>query len=491
MEKFKDTLLEKARIYEENNMSCIDKKDKPSFHVSAPIGWINDPNGFSEYKGEYHLFYQYYPYKNIWGPMHWGHCKTHDFIKWEHMPVALAPDKEYDKQGCFSGSAIEYKGKHILMYTGVIDKETEDGEHYLRQTQCIAIGDGKNYKKLECNPVISSNLIPEGSSLEDFRDPKIWADNDRFYAVVGSRNEDKSGQILMYTSKNLREWEYVTTLDRSSNKIGKMWECPDFFNIDGHDILMISPQDMKADGLEFHNGHGTVYILGRYDKDKRIFTREKYSAVDYGLDFYAPQTMQSKDGRRIMIGWMHSWSTRIVPEDFKWCGMMTIPRELKVLNNMLIQNPVREIENYYKNEKVYKNAVIQQETSFDGIEGRQIDMTVEILEGSYHEFEINIAQNEEYQTSIRYNSLKNILTFDRTNSGTFSDVIHTRSINVQKKNKKIKLRFILDKYSVEIFVNDGEKVMTSTIYTAQSAKQISFKADKSAVVNIIKHDIIL
>lgn len=113
--------LEKARKYEREKLAEPEKY--PVFHITAPVGWINDPNGFSLYQGEYHLFYQYHPYDNHWGPMHWGHCKTVDFVRWDRLPCALAPDMDYDGQGCFSGSAIEYEGKHILMYTGV--KETE------------------------------------------------------------------------------------------------------------------------------------------------------------------------------------------------------------------------------------------------------------------------------------------------------------------------------------------------------------------------------
>ena len=104
-------ILDKARVFEEEAANNISEKERPSFHLSAPVGWINDPNGFSNFNGEYHLFYQYHPYDIKWGPMHWGHSKTKDFIKWEQLPVALAPDEEYDKGGCFSGSAIEVRWK--------------------------------------------------------------------------------------------------------------------------------------------------------------------------------------------------------------------------------------------------------------------------------------------------------------------------------------------------------------------------------------------
>ena len=100
--------LEKARLYEIEEAKNIPQEEKPAFHVSAPVGWINDPNGFSVFKGKVHLFYQYHPYSRDWGPMHWGHSVTEDMIRWEQLPAALAPDQEYDREGCFSGSAGQH-----------------------------------------------------------------------------------------------------------------------------------------------------------------------------------------------------------------------------------------------------------------------------------------------------------------------------------------------------------------------------------------------
>lgn len=484
-------ILNKARVFEKEAVNNISDEERPSFHLSAPIGWINDPNGFSMFKGEYHLFYQYHPYDIKWGPMHWGHSKTKDFIKWEQLPTALAPDEEYDIGGCFSGSAIESDGKHVLMYTGVIDKIQEDGSRLIRQTQCIAIGDGIDYEKLDCNPVIDSFLLPEGSNLEDFRDPKIWKEGEDFYVVVGSRHADGSGQILLYKSKDLKNWSFVSVLDRSENKVGRMWECPDFFNIDGHDIMIISPQEVKAEKLRFHNGHNAAYLIGKYDKENYKFVRESYEPIDFGLDFYAPQTLETEDGRRIMIGWMQSWENNIVPSSFKWCGMMTIPRELTMKDGHLIQNPIREIENYYKNTVKYENQLIHNEVNLDGISGREIDMTVEISGTDYEDFTISVAKNNEYETLINFDPKKNLISFDRSYSSKLGDSLHKREMKVSNQNGKIKLRLIIDKYSVEIFVNDGEQVMTSTFYTELEATDISFYTKGNAIINIEKHDIVL
>ena len=110
--------LEEANSYIEKNK--VPKEQRPDFHITAQVGWINDPNGFSEYRNQYHLFYQHHPYSDAWGPMHWGHCTSRDFVKWEELPEALAPDESYDENGCFSGSALETDEGHALVYTGVI-----------------------------------------------------------------------------------------------------------------------------------------------------------------------------------------------------------------------------------------------------------------------------------------------------------------------------------------------------------------------------------
>lgn len=482
-------ILEKVRKYEKEFINCISKEEKPSFHLCAPIGWINDPNGFSTFNNEYHLFYQYHPYDVVWGPMYWGHSKTNDFIKWEQLPIALAPEASYDMGGCFSGSALEYDGKHVIMYTGVLDNKDENGERVVRQTQCIAIGDGENYEKLECNPVITHEMLPEGSSLEDFRDPKIWREGEEFYCVVASRSNDGSGQILMYKSNNLKEWEFVTIVDNSKNKVGRMWECPDLFSLNGKGVLIISPQEVKATKDGFHNGSNTAYLIEKYDNEKKSFERESCNVIDFGLDFYAPQTLESIDGRRIMIGWMHSWENRIVPGNFKWCGMMTMPRELTIRDGCLIQNPIREIENYYKNTVEYNNLIIKDEVSLDGIFGRELDITIDIDGSQAEEFKIKLAKNNEYETIISFNSKKNIIEFDRTYSGIYGDILHKREMKVSDKKGKVKMRLIIDKYSVEIFANDGEQVMTSTFYTPLEATDITFASEGNSIINIKKHDI--
>lgn len=488
--------LQKARDFEQQYVPRVPAEDRPAFHVTGGIGWINDPNGFSRYRGEYHLFFQYHPYSTLWGPMHWGHVKTRDFIRWERLPVALAPDTEADPHGCFSGSAVELPdGRQLLMYTGVNRVRQEDGALLEYQSQCVAIGDGTDYEKLPENPVISGKDVPEGGSGLDFRDPKIWQEDGTYYAVMGNRWDDGSGAILLYRSKDAIHWEFVSVLDASKNEYGRMWECPDFFALDGRQVLLVSPQEMRPIGLEFHAGYGTVCLLGSYDRETCQFTREQVQAIDYGIDFYAPQTLETYDGRRVMIAWMQNWTTSTSQPRGVYCfGEMTLPRELNVRNGRLIQNPVRELEHYRSNPVTCQNVTVQEEeVSIPGIRGRFLDLTVTIRPGAggYRRFAIKLAMDEERFTTVRYRPGTGTVRVDRSHCGFPHDIVHVREFYVRPRNGELKIRAVLDRYSAEFFFNDGEQAATFILYTDVEADAISFAAEGAVELDVEKYDLVI
>jgi len=480
-------LLKKAQIYQEEKADGVPELQRPGFHASSPIGWINDPNGWSVYKGEYHLFFQYHPYNTHNGLMHWGHMVTRDFITWSRMPVALAPDMEYDNKGCFSGSAIDYKGEHILMYTGVYEKETE-GIEETYQVQCIAVGDGEKYIKSEYNPVITADMLPEGFNIHDFRNPKIWKKHDAFYAIIGSKGKDNDGQVVLFKSKNLKEWEYVSSLDQSEQRYGKMWECPDLFTLDGQDVLLTSPQFMEAEDLEFHNGNGTMCIIGKVDNRNKLI-RSNLQAIDYGLDFYAPQTLEAADGRRIMIAWLQSWDNYITPEEFEWSGVMSIPRVLTLRGNRLYQYPVREIEAFRSNQFLKTLTVIAGESYIELVKGRQIDLILKLKKVECSYFEIKLACGERKYTQITYEPVKEMITFDRSHSGLHKDVQCIRKMKVDPFGKEIEIRILMDKYTIEMFIDGGKYAMSSLIYTDLAFDKIDFDTDGQVGLVIEKYDI--
>ena len=484
-----------ARAYEKEEAGKIPASSRPLFHLTPWIGWMNDPNGFSYYHGQYHLFYQYYPYDTQWNSMHWGHAVSHDLLHWTYLPAALAPDQPYDSFGCFSGSAIGLSdGRQLLLYTGVRKEGGDKEKEY--QTQCVAVGDGLNYKKYELNPVLTEADLPEGLSPYDFRDPKIWRTQDgRFRCVVGARRIDKRGVLLLYESPDGFAWHFESVLAENDGRFGLMWECPDFFPLEGRHVLFVSPQDMLPEGFEYHNGNGTVCQIGTFDETEKRFIPEHHQAVDYGIDFYAPQTILTPDGRRVMIGWMQNWDTCKVTgyEERPWFGQMSLPRELSIQNGRLYQQPIRELALYRGGKVEHRDVHLDGETRLEGIRGRSVEMNIHIrpedAENPYLKFTMRFAQNEKYYSILSFRPYESLLKIDRKFSGSRRAYIHQRRCQVANRNGEIDLYVILDRFSIEVFINDGEQVMTATILTDPTARGISFEADGKAVMDITKYSL--
>lgn len=490
--------LRDARRYEEGIETYIRPEDRPGFHLSARVGWMNDPNGFSYYMGQFHMFYQYHPYDSHWGPMHWGHAVSKDLLHWEYLPAALAPDRIYDRDGCFSGNAITLEdGRQMLMYTGIINEIGEGGKILEVQTQNLAFGDGLDYEKYEGNPVLTEADLPEGGSRYGFRDPKVWrAPDGSFRALIANDRDGHGGQMLLYRSDDALQWSFVKVFAENHYRLGRMWECPDFFELDGRHVLLGSSQDMLPKGLEYQNGNGTFYFAGSYDEETETFSEESDHTVDYGIDFYAPQTVLTPDGRRVMIGWMQNWDTcNLHTESTPWFGQMSIPRELSLKDGVLIQNPIRELEDLRKNEVTVTDLVLDsEERELPGISGRMVDLTVEVSaadpEELYRRFAIHFAKDDDFYTEVRFRLRESTLKLDRMYSGSRRAIIHQRKAAIRHENGSLKLRLILDRFSAEVFVNGGEKVMSATLGTDLSADRITFIADGRVKISVKKYDLI-
>ena len=491
--------LEKARAYEAENEKKITPQMRPVFHLTPRVGWMNDPNGFSYYNGAYHMFYQYYPYRPFWGPMHWGHAVSKDLLHWNYLPAALAPDEPYENGGgCFSGSAIDLAdGRQLLVYTGVLSEKQPDGTMHDVQQQCVAVGDGVNYEKCENNPVMTAKQLPSDSNRFDFRDPKVWKAADGSYRCVMVNCDNKGdGRAVLFESKDGFSWNFKSILAQNNGKFGKMWECPDFFELDGKHVLLTSPQDMLPEGLEFHNGNGTLCIIGEMDPETHTLKEETVQSVDYGMDYYAMQTLLAPDGRRIMIAWMQNWDTTAHRcNDSKWFAQMSLPREVSVKNGRLYQTPIKELDAMRKDRVEYNDVVIDNDAiTLDKIEGRTIDMELVIRpedkENVYKKFVLRFAQNEKFYTELSFRPDESVLKIDRKFSGTERALVHQRRCLVNGDANELKLRVILDRFSAEIFINDGKQVMSAVIFTEQEAKGISFFAEGAAKIDIVKYNLV-
>lgn len=490
-----DELL-KARITEQLKERKIRPEERPALHLTPRTGWMNDPNGFSWYQGEYHMFYQYYPYDTQWGPMHWGHAVSSDLIRWENRPCALAPDSFPDREaGCFSGGAAALPdGRHLLMYTGCRREQHLDGTICDVQTQNLAVGDGTDYHKYAGNPVLTELDLPEGGSRIDFRDPKLWQEADGSWrCVAANRAEDETGQLLLFTSPDAFNWTYLSKLAVNHGRFGRMWECPDYFELDGKSVILISPQDMEPNAFGFHAGNNVLCMLGHLGEENEdgCFREETVLPVDDGIDFYATQSVLSPDGRRILVGWMQNWDTvSYRAENAKWFGQVSLPRELTIRNGRLMQNPVRELEQYRTEKAERYNVRVDDGRSFADavLSGKTADVTFEIhAEKNCREVEIRFAEGGDHYCAAVYRPEEQTLTIDRSHSGVIRDVLHTRTASVASHNGCLKLRMILDRFSVEIFINDGESVMSMTHYSDPEADGISVRARGEASLNITRY----
>ena len=475
------SMIKSANEYIKENIATVNTDYKGDFHLSSPIGWMNDPNGFSEFDNKYHLFYQYNPYDAVWGPMHWGHQTTDDFVKWNLEDVALAPDKDYDQNGCFSGTAINIDDKLYLAYTSV-DKDWN-------QDQAIAYSlDGITFKKLDNNPVINGNSLPNGFSHPNFRDPKILSRDNKYYMLVGNENtltHDK--QIIIFESDYIdKNWTYKG-VSYSRQDVGGILECPDLFTIGNYDVLVASPQSIKSDKYyQYQNVDSCIYQIGNLSTHSgKFFNKQNVDVEEFdkGFSFYAPQVLKTSDDRLILTAWMKAWAEMNITQADNWAGSMVFPRELSLKDNHIYQQPVRELKNYYVNN--YQEELITLENnlcSLNDIKDNKcsIELTIDIGEsGNSTKAGIEVYKSQNYSTRIYYDVEKGCVVFDRSNCGSLLDGV--RYAKVEPIDNKIKLQILLDVSSCEVFINDGYYTQTGNIFAPLIAKDISLFSENGKV----------
>jgi len=313
---------------------------RPQFHLLPTHNWMNDPNGPIYFDGMYHMFFQYNPKAAIWGNMSWNHAVSKDMLHWRNCPIAftMSPDSP-DADGCFSGSAIctEHHGKRrvYVVYTGVVkdkDHATLRGED-LRESQCLAWSEDPMLMKWTkaSGPVISGP--PAGLSVTGFRDPSVWKEADHYFLTVGSGITKVGGCVLLYRSKDLRDWEFLHPLvegawsgNYTENPVGdgEMWECPDFFSLGERHLLIYSTMGK------------VIWQSGTLDRSSLRFSPEKTGLLDLDA-FYAPKTQLDAAGRRILWGWIPERRSKAEMNEAGWSGLMSLPRELRLDRDGVLQ----------------------------------------------------------------------------------------------------------------------------------------------------------
>ena len=417
---------------------------KNRIHLKAPGNWINDPNGFIYYKGMYHLFYQHFPYAPRWGTMHWGHAVSADLVHWEHKGIALFPTKYEDSNGCFSGSAIEQDGRLYLYYTGVHYHKPDPNDihlclddQFVSSQLMITSEDGFTFdnfegKKVVIPPITDAKIGDETQT----RDPKVWRGTDAWYMLIGSRGEDQRGKLLFYKSSNLTDWEYVNCASKE-NGFGTMWECPDYFETDGGQVLVFSPMEFLNDGKQY--AQNLICMPVEFEeKTCSMNIPDDYQYLDYGLDLYAAQSTVDEAGRRVIVAWARM--PRAV--DGAWNGMFAIPRVVEADRGHI----------YFR---VHPNVEKQYTRRIDRVSEADCDgyrVSLDIEDGEH----INIGGYEIFRAGDR-------ICTDRT--AVFEGVSDFR---MQFETPAVKEGYHLDIYVdanlIEVFVNNGEYVISNVVY---------------------------
>ena len=420
------------------------------FHLMPPVGWLNDPNGLCQFEGVYHAFFQYSPFDAEGGVKMWGHYISDNMLDWKYQGVALYPDQPFDCHGVYSGSALVEDGKMYLYYTGNV--KLEDGEYdYIRtgregNTVLVSSEDGIHFghkKQLMRNTDYPDDLTCH------VRDPKVWKEQDTYYMVQGARTKEDVGQILVFTSKDKVNWKFKSRIE-SKEPFGYMWECPDYFTIGDKKILSASVQGLEGGIWEERN----VYQSGYFEVEGDILSSYKlgeYKLWDYGFDYYAPQSFETEDGRRIHISWMgmpdcEAYTNLTIADGWQHC--FTLPREIYVKDGKICQRPIRELD--------YKEAITKiAENKLQADSCKAYDLKIDKIQNN----QFCIALAEELLLEYTDGRFRMRFTDNRKTC-----VSAGRDCRYVETDEVTNIRVIADVSSVEVFVNDGEYVFSTRYY---------------------------
>lgn len=436
----------------------------PIFHLAPPAGWMNDPNGLIYFNGRYHAFFQHHPASAYQGPMHWGHATSTDMLHWQHEPIALAPGDKYDRDGCFSGSAVDDDGVLSLIYTGHICLDDRGNDSIIREVQCLATShDGIHFEKQGC--VLTP---PEG--IMHFRDPKVWHEDGSWWMVIGARGASDNGQVLLYRGTSLRDWHLEHVLAHSAAGKSYMWECPDFFRCGNFHWLMFSPQGMPPSGYRFRNLFQSGVLAGSWKPGSVFALKGGFEELDYGHDFYAPQSMLAEDGRRIIMAWMNMWDSPVPTRSEAWAGCLTLPREVFERDGRLCQRPVREVESLRKKCQPLSPVRLQGlQLLTENVQAAELLVTWHTVDSHAEHYGVRLGDGLRLYVDNQAGRLVLWRYYPEEGLDGY------RSVELPD-TEYLTLRIFLDRSSVEVFVNDGEATLSSRIYPQADSRQLSLYA---------------
>ncbi len=452
-----------------------DQPWRPQYHFTPPRNFMNDPNGTVFYKGEYHLFYQYNPEGNVWGHMSWGHAVSGDMVHWQNLPVALPEAGNYM---VYSGSAVvdwentsglcnnpdrQDRSCLIAIYTAAY-------KH--RQKQHIAFSNdrGRTWTNYSGNPVADLDA-------PDFRDPNVfWYEPQHKWVMVAVLADER--ELVILDSPDLKHWTRRSTFGPAGDTAGQ-WECPDLIQltVEGAGerkwVLIINRNPGASAG-----GTGVRYLVGKFDG--ATFTSEVPDVpalwADWGKDFYATNTwndLPASDGRRVWIGWFSNWQYANIEPTELWRGAQSIPRVLTLRRYpdglRLVQRPIRELERLRRERLHIENANVakaNQTIREVGAKNEVYELESEFQPGRTDEIGFRLRKGKDAETLVGFDAVRKEVFVDRTRSGeiSFSKDFPGRHAASLEKGVSVKLHVFVDRSSIEVFANDGERVLSDRIY---------------------------
>ncbi|MDW5266754.1 MULTISPECIES: glycoside hydrolase family 32 protein [Acidobacteriaceae] len=418
------------RIYQadqiEGAATLYKERNRPQFHFTVKRGWSNDVNGPIFYRGQYHLFWQAFPFGVTWDTdfMYWGHAVSKDLIHWRELAPALMVDKlgspwsgtsfiDHNNDGGWGKDAL------VLVYTA-FDRVSH------KQVQCIAYStdNGATFTRYAGNPILDSNR-EVGSN--DTRDPKVfWYQPTRHWVMVLFEKDGMS----FYTSTDLKTWV------RKSHFKG-LHECPDFFEL---------PVDGDANNKKWIlHGGSSSYFIGSFDgntftaESPELHYAEGKNAQGDDTLYAAQSFVNMPDSRRVQMAW-----GRIQPEGMPFNQMILFPTELKLKSTAdglrLQATPIEEIG------RLHGKAFIGER-----LNAEDTNRKLELAGSGPLDIKLQVTLGGNDKMAIRYegDTLATIYSADFKNSGASVEVL-------------------IDEGVAEIFVNGGVRYIVREIPTNTS-----------------------
>ena len=412
---------------------------RPVYHFRPPACWMNDPNGPIYHNGYYHLFYQHNPYGDSWGNIHWGHARSTDLIRWEHLPVALWPSEESGEAHCYSGcSSLDGEGRPILLYTKVALKPEKTPRE-----QWIAVGDRDliAWEKSPANPILE--LKSHGGPLftGEWRDPFLFRAGNRTFLILGAKLAQVGDSVVaLYESEDerLMGWRYRRILIRRPPEEIQFFECPNFFRLGQRWILLCSPFNPVE------------YFIGSFDLKQLTFTPETHGLLDSSKQFYATNVLFDDQDRCILMAWIRGFR-----EGRGWNGCLALPRILTVdENDRPIQMPVPELQTLRSDLQSLSEVVVNDELLLiEGVQGDTLELecTLEVEDACSIGLLVRCSEKGTDGISI---------VFD----GRTLDVDGTVVPIETGETASLSLRIFLDRAVLEVFIDGGKNSVTKVIY---------------------------